>query len=266
VAEQTPTGRGWLQMRYARITGLSLLGALALSAAGAGSASALPEVGRCVAQAGGKYVNASCTTKGKPGTFEFLKNAVKKGFTGTNLPGKIEFEGQSGTVIACTAESIEGEYLEKGTTPATKEVHHVLLTFKGCEIPLFKANCENTAELGEIVTKKLKGPLKYISGKGTKKPVVGQLLSPEAKNTFAAFNCPGVGFEAVIEGGVIGTYGTVNLMSVTNTLTFGGSTGVQEPQHFEGETKIHNLKVDGELIALQLATEVVNEEALEIKA
>jgi len=152
-------------MRRIRIAGLCLVAVFALGAFTAGSASALPEIGRCVAKAGGKYSEANCNTKKTGGGFEFVKNAVKKKFTSAALPGKIQLEGASGTAITCTSQSATGEYLEKGATPATKEVHLVVATFNGCEIPLFKAKCQNTATEGEIVTTKLKGAMLYVSGK-----------------------------------------------------------------------------------------------------
>ncbi len=268
-------------MRRIRIVGLCLVAAFALTAFAASSASALPEIGRCVAKAGGKYSESNCNTKKTGGGFEFVKNAVKKKFTSVSLPGKIQLEGAGGTAITCTHQEASGEYLEKGATPATKEVHLVVATFTGCEIPLFSAKCENTATEGEIVTTKLKGPLEYISGKKTPSVVVGQALSPEVKKKgFATFKCPSIGVEVYVGEGpekghetVIADVGTVNKMATTNTQTYKGTKGVQEPDHKEGSAVIDNLesslsgpKGKFEKSDQELNTEVINEEELELKA
>src|SRR6267154_1480269 len=167
-------------MKRMRIVGLCLVAAFAISAIGASSSMALPEIGRCVAKAGGKYTDVNCTKKGtssEPGTKEFVKNAVKKGFTSAGGEGKLE--GATGTEIKCTTQSATGEYLEKGTTPSTKEVHNVVAKFNGCSLPLFGVPCESKEHAsGEIVTTKLQGKLEYISGKKTSAVKVGQELHP----------------------------------------------------------------------------------------
>ena len=60
-------------MRHVRMLGLCLVAVLALGAYAVSSASALPEWGKCVAKAGGKYTEANCNTKGKGGAYEWLK-------------------------------------------------------------------------------------------------------------------------------------------------------------------------------------------------
>ena len=257
-------------MRRVGIIGVCLLSALGLAAIVAATATAgLPEVGRCVAREGGKYTNSNCTKTGKPGAFEFEKNAIRKGLTITDSSVLPNLEFQGALSMTCRSESGVGEYLEKGTKPATKDLHRVVLTFKGCELPLFSASCQTGATEGEVVTKKLRGAIKYIAGKGTEQPVVGQLLTPELRNTFVTFNCPAVGLEASLRGSVIVTYAKVNKMSATNTLTFEGEEGIQISQHFEGETKDHNLEQalpPNTPADLGLPATVTNEEELELKA
>ncbi len=266
-----------------RMSKVLLCGAVAgaLALAGAGSASALPEIGRCVAKSGGKYGDSNCTVKKTGGGFEFVKNALKKKFTSKNLPGKIQLEGAGGTAITCTAETAVGEYLEKGTTPATKEVHDVVATFTGCEIPLFSAKCQNTATEGEIVTTKLKGPLEYVSGKKTPSVVVGEALSPEVKKKgFATFKCPSIAVEVYVGEGsekghetIISDVSPLNKMELTAVDTYKGSKGIQEPDHKEGSAVIDNLesslagpKGKFEKSDQELNAEVIAEEELEIKA
>jgi hypothetical protein len=262
-----------------------LAGVLLLSGAmAAGSASALPEVGRCVAQAGtGKYKAANCTEKaGKlvsEKSFEFKKGAVQKSFTGGG--GVAVLETASGTKIVCTRESAVGEYNE--TLGAIRAVRKVILSFKDCQLPLLDTTCRTAgAEEGEFVTSPLKGKLGYVSGKGTKTPTVGQELRPEkAKGPFLEFECAGgavkvkVGVRGTTPNGndcIIGTLETVNAMSATFAEAFNGSAGLQSPQAFETTpTKPCNLETNTnggeyERIMLVFTSTVANEEPLEVKA
>jgi hypothetical protein len=256
--------------------------ALAISMLGAVGASALPEIGRCVAKLGGKYVDANCTEKAgknpEEQQWEFVKGAEKLGFTSSG--GESTLEGASGTAIKCATQAATGEYLEKGG--AIKEVHHVVITFEGCELPLFGAECKTAgAAAGEIVTTKLKGPLKYTSGKGTKAPVVNQGLKPEvAKKGFAQFECPAVGVMAYVGEGpenghetILANVAPLDTMSSTFTEEYKGAKGVQQPQNVEGSTAVDNLEtslagVKGEFERSDevLTTTVTSEEALEVKA
>jgi len=278
-------------MKRIRIIGLCLVAAFALSAIAAGTASALPEVGRCVSKPEtGKYKNSNCTEKAgalkSEKSFEFVKNAVKEHFVSESVPAsEIHLEGASGVQITCESQTAEGEYLKKGTTPSTKEVHHVVATFHGCALPLFTATCQNKgAAAGEITTTKLKGLLEYTSGKGTKTPKVAIALSPEVKKKgFALFECfkgaekvaevyvgegPGKGHETILAGVT-----ELNVMSTTATQSFKGTKGVQELQKKEGSTVIDNLEssLNGPKGTFEKSDQVLqelqtSEEALEIKA
>ena len=239
-------------MKRMRIVGLCLVAVFALSAIGAGSASALPEIGRCVAKAGtGKYKDSNCTEKaGKlvsEKAFEFAKNPIKKGFTASGGVGILE--GASGTQIECKVNSSTGEYL---STTSTKEVHKVKAKFNECGVPAFGGTeCKTKGDAaGEITTTLLKGKLSYTSGKLTKSPVVNQGLSPEVKKKgFALFECPALGIEVYVGEGlekghetILANMGSVNTMSLTNTENYEGLKGVQNPQHVEGSTVIDNLE------------------------
>ncbi len=249
----------------------------------ASSALALPEVGRCVAEVGGQYRDGNCTERGSPGSFEFVKNAIKKGFAETSLPGKIQLEGASGTAMTCTGQTATGEYRETGTTPATKEVHHVVVRLFGCEIPLFSAKCQNTSTEGEIVSTQWKGPFDYITGKGTSSVVVGLALSPEVKKKgWMTFKCPTIGEEQYWGEGLEKGHETaiadlskasVNVVSPTYELLYRGSKGIDEPDHKEGSSVTDNFEVslEGpkgtfEKGDWELTTQIENEEELEIKA
>jgi len=269
-------------MKRMRIVGLCLVAAFALSAIGAGSASALPEIGKCIAKSGGKYLDGNCTKLGKPGAFEWSKVITNKKFTSAGGEGKLL--GASGTEIKCTTQSASGEY--KGTT-SFKEVTAVVAKFNGCELPLFKAVCQTAGDAaGEITTnpKFLTGKLAYTSGKGTKTPVVNQGLTPVVKKTgFAEFECPAVGVTVYVGEGkekghetILANLGPLNVMSTTAVEVYaaGGKAGEQSPNFVEGKaTVIDNLesslagkKGTFERSSQVLETTITNGEALEIKA
>lgn len=269
-------------MRRIRIMGLSLIAVFALGAVVAGNAFALPEVGRCVSKAGGKYTEAACLTKAsgtKPKLYEWEKNAVKIGFTATGGEGVLETK--AGTKVVCTAQSAKGDYLAKGATPSTKEVNKVVATFTGCTLPVISASCNTKGDpSGTIITDALKGPMGYVSGEKTKTPVIGQELTPETKKgAFAEFECGAGAVKIVVKEGpgkggncVISPLSEVNVMSTTVGETYSGSAGVQNPQHFQKTpTKICNLEsaANGgtpERATQGLETTITNEEALEVKA
>ena len=278
-------------MKRMRIMGLCLVAAFALTAIGAGSASAAVEVGRCVPQAGtGKYKNANCTEKaGKlvsEKAFEFKKGAKSEteGVHFTSAGGEGVLETVSGTKIVCKTQSATGKYDQD--TGSIKEVEGVVAKFEGCGIPALETPCKTKGQAeGTISTNLLKGPLGYISGEKTKTPVVGQELTPEkAKGLFAEFECLGGGIvvkvkakEGAIEGKtggncVIAPVEKPNVMSTTATQEYSGSGGKQSPQHFQLATsKYCNLESNTNGGAFEAATQalttvVTNEEALEIKA
>jgi hypothetical protein len=280
-------------MKRIKIMGLCLVAALALTAIGAGSASALPEVGRCVAKAGtGKYKDANCTLKAgakvEEKQFEFLKGPEvgKTGFTSAGGEGVLETV--SGTKIVCKTQSASGKY-KRLSTGTTKEVEGVIANFESCSIPALETPCQSGAESGKISTFSLKGPLGYISGEKTVTPVVGQDLTPtKAKGLFAEFKCLGGGITVKVKGKegaaaegrvgancVIAPVTVPNVMSTTATQEYTGSGGAQSPQHFQdkGTTKSKYCNLESntnggafEAATQALTTVVTNEEALEIKA
>jgi len=198
--------------------GLCLVAVFAVAAVAATSASALPEWGKCVAQAGGKYKDAACTEKAAKGAGEF---EWKKGST---LPND-HFQGEnvgSGGVLStqlylCSAENeavrerlvSEGactagggsvvKFIEAkiecetehntGEAVGKNKVANVSVRFRGCKL-FGSAPCSNGPESGEVQVNPLKGELGYIN-KSEKK--VGLLLEPAKKHgDFASFNCAGI--------------------------------------------------------------------------
>lgn len=271
-------------MKRMRIVGLCLVAAFALSAIGAGSASALPEIGRCVSKAGGKYTESNCVTKSSskvPGTFEFVKNAIKKHFSAAS--GEAKLQGATGTEIKCSASSSTGEFLEKGATPSTKEVTNVVAKFNGCELPAFGVECKSKgAAAGEILTTKLKGKFAYTSGKKTPAVKVNESLAPIVKkHGFTEFECPAVGVVVYVGEGpekghetILGNVTPLNTMAATGSLNYEGSGGKQNPNFVEGKaTVIDNLEssLSGPKGTFERSDQVQSntvtfEEALEVKA
>jgi hypothetical protein len=274
-------------MRRARIAAICLAAGLVSGGLAASNALGAAEIGRCVAQAGtGKFKDANCTekagTKIEEKQFEFKKGGEALGYTAAGGEGVIETV--SGSKLVCKARNETGKYDDDSGT--IKEVEEVVMTFKGCELPIFSASCQNPgAPAGEITTLPLKGPLGYISGEKTTKPVVGLELTPEtAKGVFEEYECAKgaikfivKGEEGAVEGKtggncVIAPFSEVNVMSASFQQTYSGEKGVQNPQHFQLATsKFCNLIVNSnggafERMTWAITSTITNEEALEIKA
>jgi hypothetical protein len=233
-------------MRRIRIVGLCLVSVFALTAFMASSASALPEWGKCVSKAEGKYTESNCVTKaktGQPHIFERVKGKeiAKPGFTGTS--GTSFLEGESGVKIVCSAGSNSGKLDKDGSALAAKAVESVIAKFTGCGIPAFGLQCKSGATAEEIVTNELEGNLVY---KSKAKKEVLQELHPKVKGgAFASFECGGGAVTVVVkekpvaEGGkeghncIFGVNTPVNTMGLTGKTTFTGSgteAGHQVPQ------------------------------------
>jgi len=153
-------------MKRMRIMGLCLVAVFAVTAFAASSASALPEVGRCVekVEIKSKYTDKNCNVKAVKGNgkFEFKKGLEAKaaGFKGTS--GTSFLETESGTKIECSGSSATGKWDED--TGIIKESESVFATFTGCTLGVAKKNCQNTGSpAGEIKTFELEGPLGYLS-------------------------------------------------------------------------------------------------------
>jgi hypothetical protein len=224
-------------VRHVRMLGLCLAAVLAVAAYAVSSASALPEWGKCVAKAGGKYTDSNCATKGKGGSYEWLKaSQVAKEREAKGKSANVPFSGGSvGSTPLLTTESrscslglynekrvtrqkcIEGGGNERpeegggssvgvrcesetntGEAVGKDGLANVKATFKGCVLFGY-APCESAgAEEGEIETNVLKGSLGYIN-KSAKE--VGVVLEPaKKKGTFAEFTCVGA-FKIVVGAG-----------------------------------------------------------------
>ncbi len=207
-------------MRHVRMLGLCLVAVLAIAAVVTSSASALPEWGKCEAQAGGKYSDSNCQVKATKGTgtFEFHKGKTLKNvpFSGTNVgsggvlttelagcegadeglrvpDSKCEADGGELVKVLPVAIECEAEH-NNGEASGQKSIVKVAVKFTGCKL-FGSAPCSNGLE-GEITVNPLKGELGYINKAEHK---VGVRLTPEKKKgEFAKFTC--LGFLATIVG------------------------------------------------------------------
>ncbi len=229
-------------MRRIRITALCLALVLTTGVIVATSASAkLPEWGRCVAGAKGKYRNAACTepvAKRAEGSYEWKHSPNNEVIR--NGAGEAVLETVGGTKIRCS--HFEGElWIPETTDTVVTDVH---LTFVECVEPKSGASCQNGAK-GEIKSTKLQGVLGYIAGGGTETPSVGLSLAPApGQGALAEFTCPELRPEQIVLGkpgggghgdSVIATITPVDLMTPEFKLTYSETSGVQSPTKFEGE-------------------------------
>jgi hypothetical protein len=224
------------------IAGLALAAVFALGAFAASSASALPEFGKCVAKAEGKYTEGNCATKaktGQPHIFERVKakEIAKVGFTASG--GSMFFE--DGARIFCLTSAASGKLDKDGTTLAAKGVEGVVWRWTECEVAF--QPCQSGTTSGEIVSNELEGNLVYASK--AKKEVLLELHPKVKHGAFMSFECggnpPGNGGIPVVvkegnKGGgncVFSEVTPTDVMSTTGKSIFtakGSETGEQVPQ------------------------------------
>jgi hypothetical protein len=221
-------------VKHVRILGLALAAVFAITVVASSVASAkTPEWGKCVAQAGGKYLDGNCQSKGKGGSFEWKKGASLPNvpFTGHNVGsggvlrsnfrecagGTYNFravtrkkcEEGGGTVNEGGHASVECESeTSTGETSGKDLIKNVAVTFKGCKFVGILPVHSKGAEEGEVRTEPLKGSLGYINAAEHK---VGVLLEPATKHgLFANFDIPLLSLEVSVGVGnsKVGAYYT----------------------------------------------------------
>jgi len=208
-------------MRYSVGLGGFIL-ACALSGVTAVSAVALeaPEIGRCVAKAGGQFTTNLCIKKaaaGKTGSFEWEPGAVKVKFKGTG--GTATLETVHKVKVSCKTEASVGEYI------SPKTVGNISVTFTGCESVGFKCKTALAAE-GEIVTNLLAGTLRWENATKTK---VAIDLVPQAGELFVEFACGPA--NDLVKGSVM-TNIPVDIVKTTFEQKFTAKTGKQKPEFY----------------------------------
>ncbi len=267
-------------MGCARTFGICLTASLALAVA-AGSADALPEVGRCVSVAsGGAYTEAACRKHAlrnhpEEGRFNFEKTLAKPGFTESAIPASVGTE--SGFNVECSSFTATGLWdvdSSHGLQLPIKGAERVLATFSDCTFGTAKRPC------ADIHPRELEGPLGYLSTRSLH--VGAELKSTVKKGVVAEFECENFGLITLGEGtgklgdcfiGVITS--PVNAMTTTTTelyTTIKGPEGYEQaPQAFEGKTTHCNVESKlgaggWERAVFRLEPTFTFEEELEIKA
>lgn len=210
-------------MKSIRTAGLCLVAALVVSAMAAASAMAeAPEVGRCVAKAGGNYINNGCSKKAKKpgtGTFEWEPGAPTGTFTGKST-GAATLETKSKVKVSCAGETSTGEFT------SSTEVGNVHVTFTGCSSNGFE--CESSgAGKGVVKTNTLAGKLVWEK-KG--KSVAIDLFAQPPGTLLAQFSCGPAAAE--VKGSVLGTVAPVNKMVTSAEQKFSAKKGVQSPKEY----------------------------------
>jgi len=184
------------------IAGLALAAVFALGAFAASSASALPEFGKCVARAEGKYTESNCATNaktGQPHIFERVKakEISKVGFTASG--GAMFFEGESGVKIICSASTASGKLDKDGTAQSAKAVENVVWRWTDCGLPAFSIRCESGTTPEELFSNELEGNLVYASK--AKKEVLLELHPMKKGGAFMSFECGGGAVKVVVKEG-----------------------------------------------------------------
>src|SRR5207302_6884304 len=125
----------------------------------------------------------------------------------------------------CSGGSVSGEY-----TGGQKE--SLTLTLTGCK-RAGEACSSVGAGAGEIVSSALEAAVGYISGRGTKKPVIGLDLKREGALQTATCGSGLAKTVLTVEGSVIGVITPTARMRIEETLKFTASQGRQAPESFQ---------------------------------
>lgn len=220
-------------MKRTRIMGLCLAAVLALGAIVAAVAQAEPpQFGRCVASAGGKFNDPSCTEELKAGgKFEWDPGAGPKSrFTTASKEGEFVFETVGKEKMSCSGESGTGSY-----AAVAEKVKEVILTLTGCTTKSFEATCSSSGSgEGKIVSKELEGALGIeADGEQAVENKLGLDLFPKNGSGAAMeFSCGGG--STVVDGSVIVPIAS-NTMEASTTLLYSATRGRQKPDKFVGE-------------------------------
>jgi len=238
-------------MKRIRIAGVSFVAVLVLSAV-ATTTTALafaeepPEIGRCIARAGGRFKEGNCKTaakvsaeqkyewypafgpngKGEEKTIE----PSKRTYTAVSVEGTtIKLETVHGEGVTCKKQTSEGEY----TGPKTNRAYKIVFT--GCESAGIQCISTNpkAANKGEILVKELDGVIgieKVGATAGADK--IANLFVPVAGEILTEFECGGL--KLVVKGEVMVPI-TGNKMLTSQTVKFAATKGKQKPERFAGE-------------------------------
>jgi hypothetical protein len=235
---------------------------------------ALPELGRCVKVTGvkeegetvfhGAFEDATCVAEnlGNIGKYEWIPGpGPQSKFTGTSAATVLETVGHA--AIKCSAGTFAGEYTGPKTSTET-------IKLTGCQRTSTKQACQSAgAAAGEIVSSPLEGALGFVQDSYEGETLhlsVG--LDVKHSPSLVAAEC-GFSKEAVVvEGSVIGPFGSVDKMVAANTVKYKASGGKQAPEAFEGgptDTLLAHFGAGSEQAGLTSTEKITNGEKLEIK-
>jgi hypothetical protein len=222
-------------MRYAKLAVCVLIAVSACSlVAGASASAEAPEYGRCLKLKGGKFKNAACTVRSKPGEERFewypgfsgARPIAKAGFTqalASNTLITFESAGSVNLKVTCSGLHAAGSYT------GAKSLALPVFVLSGCASGSLSCTSAGKAG-GEIALDPLVGLLGVIK-KGTKpvENVIGEDLRPETSEEIAQFACSGI--PAKWRGSIIFPV-LRNKMILSATLTLNAPTC--DVERFEG--------------------------------
>jgi IPT/TIG domain/Glycine rich protein len=182
-----------------------------------------PELGRClkVAKGAGKYASG-CAVRQSAGSFEWMPEALKRGFSSSG--GKSVLETAAKTQIVCSGEQTSGEY------SGSKEVSNVTLTLRGCELKGARCTSAGAGE-GEVKLSELEGVLGWNIEE--KNAVALDLFALGKAPHLVDLSCGATSVS--IDGSILAPIAPINTMRPAFKLTYRAAKGKQKPEHLEGQ-------------------------------
>jgi hypothetical protein len=249
-------------MRAIKMLGACML-AVGVVGAAATSASAetvyeptgLPEIGRCVKEAGGNYLGKSCvkkTAEGK-GTYEWKPGPGEKGTfvleIGEVILKTVKPPGGESIKVSCGFSEVIGQWTGSKTASINLVFQGCLndTTVKPCQTnPTAKAEISTISIVeGNEIQKPIEGELGFIKNAATKTGQrIGLDLKPKgSEKELLSFTCgeplkgeiPGEQWK--LEGSAIGRVKPLDLMKTNLSAYYKAVNGVQVPEMFEGGVK-----------------------------
>ena len=205
-----------------------------------------PELGRCVkvAKGAGKYASG-CTVRQGAGSFEWMPEAIKRGFSSSG--GKSVLETTAKTQIVCSGEQTSGEY------SGSKQVSNVTLTLSGCELKGARCTSAGAGE-GEVRFDDLEGLLGWNVEE--KNAVALDLFALGHAAHLADASCGATSVS--IDGSILAPITPVNAMAGAFKLIYRSTKGKQKPEHLQGEA--------GNVLELSLAAGPFQQAGLSIQS
>lgn len=262
-------------MKLRSVVVSAIVAAVCLAAFAADASATPPEFGRCLKaekvgnEYNGKFQESKCLKevpageRAKKGKYEWYPGAVKNKQTsvggGAALETAVKHLG-----VGCETEKSAGEYV------GTKEIKNIFVTFTGCHSGPEVCQSPGAAK-GELVTKALEGTAVW-ENKAKKKTDL-MLMPQGGAEKFIEFTC-GVHLTVSVRGKIL-TPLKNDKMTLTETLKYKSTKGIQKPDQYETESGgkenayLESLFLSEEKSAWEqsgqnLTSKVTNEEPLEL--